>query len=73
MREDALRPAVDRCEATDAGPMRCGRRTNSFDAERLAALVKHLYFQLGKLEREVASELGISRRMVNYYKNQKKR
>jgi DNA-binding transcriptional regulator LsrR (DeoR family) len=53
--------------------MRCGRRTNSFDAERLAALVKHLYFQLGKLEREVASELGISRRMVNYYKNQKKR
>jgi DNA-binding transcriptional regulator LsrR (DeoR family) len=52
---------------------RVGRQIDSFEAERLRGLVRHLYFQLGKLEREVASELGISRRMVNYYKNQKKR
>ena len=50
-----------------------GRKTEDFEAKLLRSLVKHLYFKLGKLEREVASELGISRRMVNYYKNHDKR
>lgn len=50
-----------------------GRRTNTFDAERRGALVRHLYFQLGRKEREIASELGISCSTVNYYKNRQKR
>ena len=50
-----------------------GRKTEDFESKLLRSLVKHLYFELGKLEREVASELGISRRMVNYYKNRQKR
>lgn len=54
-------------------PMTRGRKTEDFEAKLLRSLVKHLYFKLGKLEREVASELGISRRMVNYYKNHDKR
>jgi len=50
-----------------------GRRTNTFDAERRGAIIRHMYFQLGKLEREIASELGISCSTVNYYKNRQKR
>jgi DNA-binding transcriptional regulator LsrR (DeoR family) len=53
-------------------PMTHGRKTEDFESKLLRSLVKHLYFELGKLEREVASELGISRRMVNYYKNRQK-
>jgi hypothetical protein len=73
MREDAIRPAVDKCRTTSDMRMTRGRRTNTFDADRRGALVRHLYFQLGKKEREIASELGISCSTVNYYKNRQKR
>jgi hypothetical protein len=53
--------------------MKRGRRTNTFDAERMGVLVRHLYFQLGRKEREIASELGITCSTVNYYKNRQKR
>ena len=54
-------------------PMTKGRRTNTIDAERRGAIVRHMYFRLGWLEREIASELGISCSTVNYYKNKQKR
>lgn len=50
-----------------------GRRTNTFDADKRGAMIRHLYFQLGRKEREIASELGISCSTVNYYKNRQKR
>ena len=50
-----------------------GRRTNTFDADKRGAMVRHLYFQLGMKEREIASERGISCSTVNYYKNRQKR
>ena len=50
-----------------------GRRTNTFDADKRGAMVRHLYFQLGRKEREIAYELGISCSTVNYYKNRQKR
>jgi hypothetical protein len=50
-----------------------GRRTNTFDAERRGVIVRHMYFRLGRKEREIASELGISCSTVNYYKNRQKR
>ena len=54
-------------------PMTRGRRTNTLDADRRGALVRHMYFQLGRKEREIAFELGISCSTVNYYKNRQKR
>ena len=54
-------------------PLTKGRRTNTFDAKRRGAIVRHMYFRLGRLEREIASELGISCSTVNYYKNRQKR
>ncbi len=50
-----------------------GRLTNTEEAQRLGKRVRELCFELGKLEREVASELGISRNRVQYYKNRQKR
>ena len=73
MRKDVIRPILDQAEPSDEIRMTRGRRTNTFDAERRGALVRHLYFQLGRKEREIASELGISCSTVNYYKNRQKR
>ena len=73
MREDGVRPVLDRCGQTVDVPMTKGRRTNTFDAERRGAIVRHMYFRLGRKEREIASELGISCSTVNYYKNRQKR
>ena len=73
MRKDVVRPLLDRKETCDEVRMKRGRRTNTFDAERMGALVRHLYFQLGRKEREIASELGITCSTVNYYKNRQKR
>jgi hypothetical protein len=73
MREDAIRPILDGQEPLDEVRMKRGRRTNTFDAERMGVLVRHLYFQLGRKEREIASELGITCSTVNYYKNRQKR
>ena len=52
---------------------RTGRKTNTEDAIRIGEIVRQMYFQLGRLEREIASELGISCSTVNYYKNRQKR
>ena len=73
MREDGVRPVLDGQRARVDVPVTKGRRTNTFDADRRGALVRHLYFQLGRKEREIASELGISCSTVNYYKNRQKR
>ena len=73
MRANAVRPLLDGCGQAVDVPMITGRKTEDFEATLLRSLVKHLYFELGMFEREVASELGISRRMVNYYKNHDKR
>ncbi len=73
MRKDVVRPLLDRQETCDEVRMKRGRRTNTFDAERMGALVRHLYFQLGRKEREIASDLGITCSTVNYYKNRQKR
>jgi len=73
MRKDVVRPLLDRQETCDEVRMKRGRRTNTFDAERMGVLVRHLYFQLGMKEREIASDLGITCSTVNYYKNRQKR
>ena len=73
MREDGVRPVLDGQRSRVDVSVTKGRRTNTFDAERRGALVRHLYFQLGRKEREIASELGISCSTVNYYKNRQKR
>lgn len=73
MREDGVRLVLDGQRARVDVSVTKGRRTNTFDAERRGALVRHLYFQLGRKEREIASELGISCSTVNYYKNRQKR
>ena len=73
MREDAIRPVLDGERSRVDVSMTKGRRTNMFDADRRGAIVRHMYFRLGKLEREIASELGISCSTVNYYKNRQKR
>ena len=73
MRANAVRPILDRRGSTVDVPMTKGRRTNTFDADRRGLLVRHMYFQLGRKEREIASELGISCSTVNYYKNRQKR
>ena len=73
MREDGVRPILDRRGSPVDVRMTKGRRTNTFDAEQRGALVRHMYFQLGRKEREIASELGISCSTVNYYKNRQKR
>ena len=73
MRENAIWPILDEERSRVDVPVTKGRRTNTFDAERRGALVRHLYFQLGRKEREIASELGISCSTVNYYKNRQKR
>ena len=73
MREDGVRPVLVGQRARVDVSVTKGRRTNTFDAERRGALVRHLYFQLGRKEREIASELGISCSTVNYYKNRQKR
>jgi len=73
MREDGVWPILDGTHSAVDMPMTKGRRTNTFDAERRGAIIRHMYFQLGKLEREIASELGISCSTVNYYKNRQKR
>ena len=73
MRKNVVWPVLDGAKPSDEVRMTRGRKTEDFEAKLLRSLVKHLYFKLGKLEREVASELGISRRMVNYYKNHDKR
>ena len=73
MREDGVRPILDGQGSTMDVPMTRGRRTNTLDADRRGALVRHMYFQLGRKEREIASELGISCSTVNYYKNRQKR
>ena len=73
MREDAIRPILDGQEPLGEVRMKRGRRTNTFDAERMGVLVRHLYFQLGRKEREIASDLGITCSTVNYYKNRQKR
>ena len=53
--------------------MKVGRLTNTEEARRLGKRVRHLSFELGWLEREIASELGISRNRVQYFKNRQKR
>ena len=53
--------------------MKVGRLTNTEEAQRLGKRVRHLSFELGWLEREIASELGISRNRVQYFKNRQKR
>jgi DNA-binding transcriptional regulator LsrR (DeoR family) len=53
--------------------MKVGRPTNTEEAQRLGKRVRHLSFELGWLEREIASELGISRNRVQYFKNRQKR
>lgn len=73
MRKDGVRPILDGERSRVDVPVTKGRRTNTFDADRRGALVRHLYFQLGRKEREIASELGISCSTVNYYKNRQKR
>ena len=73
MRENVIWPVLDATESTDEIRMTRGRRTNTFDADKRGAMVRHLYFQLGRKEREIASELGISCSTVNYYKNRQKR
>ena len=73
MRADVIRLVLDRAEPGDEIRMTRGRRTNTFDADKRGAMVRHLYFQLGRKEREIASELGISCSTVNYYKNRQKR
>ena len=73
MREDGVRPVLDATEPGDEIRMTRGRRTNTFDADKRGVLVRHLYFHLGRKEREIASELGISCSTVNYYKNRQKR
>jgi len=73
MRENVIRPILDATEPGDEIRMTRGRRTNTFDADKRGVLVRHLYFQLGRKEREIASELGISCSTVNYYKNRQKR
>ena len=73
MREDGVRLVLDGQRARVDMSVTKGRRTNTFDADRRGALVRHLYFQLGRKEREIASELGISCSTVNYYKNRQKR
>ena len=73
MRKDGVRPILDGERSRVDVSVTKGRRTNTFDAERRGALVRHLYFQLGRKEREIASELGISCSTVNYYKNRQKR
>ena len=73
MRANAVWPILDRRGSTMDVPMTRGRRTNTLDADRRGALVRHMYFQLGRKEREIASELGISCSTVNYYKNRQKR
>jgi DNA-directed RNA polymerase specialized sigma subunit len=47
--------------------------TNTEEAQRLGKRVRRLSFELGWLEREIASELGISRNRVQYFKNRQKR
>ena len=73
MRENAIWPVLDGQRSRVDVSVTKGRRTNTFDADRRGALVRHLYFQLGRKEREIASELGISCSTVNYYKNRQKR
>ena len=73
MRKDGVRPVLDGQRSRVDVSVTKGRRTNTFDAERRGALVRHLYFQLGRKDREIASELGISCSTVNYYKNRQKR
>lgn len=73
MRENAIWPVLDGQRSHVDVSVTKGRRTNMADAERRGALVRHLYFQLGRKEREIASELGISCSTVNYYKNRQKR
>jgi len=73
MRADVIRLVLDRAKPSDEVRMTRGRRTNTFDADKRGAMVRHLYFQLGRKEREIASELGISCSTVNYYKNRQKR
>jgi len=55
-------------QAADAGG--AGRKE---EMTFIKFLVRHLYFQLGRKEREIASELGITCSTVNYYKNRQKR
>ena len=73
MRADVIRLVLDRAKPSDEVRMTRGRRTNTFDADKRGAMVRHLYFQLGRKEREIAFELGISCSTVNYYKNRQKR
>jgi len=53
--------------------MKVGRLTNTEEARRLGKRVRELCFERGRLEREVAAELGISRSQVQYFKNRQKR
>ena len=73
MREDAIRPILDEQEPPVKVRMKVGRLTNTEEAQRLGKRVRELCFELGKLEREVAAELGISRNRVQYFKNRQKR
>ena len=73
MREDAVWTILDKQEPPVEVRMKVGRLTNTAEAQRLGKRVRELCFELGKLEREVASELGISRNRVQYFKNRQKR
>ena len=54
-------------------PMKRGRRTDALHAQRMGEMIRYWYFQLGRTEREIASELGMKCSTVNYYKNRQKR
>lgn len=73
MREDGVRPILDGQGSRVDFSMKVGRLTNTEEAQRLGKRVRHLSFKLGWLEREIASELGISRNRVQYFKNRQKR
>ena len=73
MREDGVRPILDGQGSRVDVSMKVGRLTNTEEAQRLGKRVRRLSFELGWLEREIASELGISRNRVQYFKNRQKR
>ena len=73
MREDAIRPILDAQKPVATICMTRGRRTSTAEANERGERIRYLYFQLGRMEREIASELGIKCSTVNYYKNRQKR
>jgi len=73
MREDGVRAILDGQGSRVDVSMKVGRLTNTEEAQRMGNRVRRLYFKLGWLEREIASELGISRNRVQYFKNRQKR